>query len=65
MRILFLIKGPKGPIPICPGPNCPGIYMCVFIFVLFSGGDLAPSLGGGKKFSRTWMTFFPEKISIF
>src|SRR6218665_4051443 len=30
-----------------------------------SGGNLAPSLGGRKKFSRTKMTFFPEKNSHF
>ena len=34
-----------------------------FMLFRYSGRDLAPSLGGGRKqFSRTWTTFFPEKF---
>ena len=44
-----------------PFNNC-----VIYLDILFnsSGGNLAPSLGGRKNFSRTKMTFFLKKISI-
>jgi len=52
-----LLKG-----PICPWLGNMSGALCPSVYGLSSGGNLAPSLGGRKFFSRTKMAFFSEKF---